>query len=131
MQERTVPKAVNRYKTDHTSHFARIVVGVLFLVVVIFIASSFFNFRRLYQGVGSGIQNIFESMPAAEDEQPQEEYEQDNSAFDDTQQEIEDAQQAIIEPFGTPSDTDTASPAEPSGGSAESDESEGSDETPV
>lgn len=128
-QERTIPKAVNRYKTTKTSRLTRVVgvVAIIFvLVVFISVVSSFFGFRQFYQGIGQGIQDIFESMPEETDdeeerEQRQEEYEQNKAEFEEQKDKFDDTAQSVMDSFEQPQDSDD---------SADSDSSVNSD-TPV
>ena len=134
-QERTIPKAVNRYKTSNTYRLAGVIgiAAVIFvLVIFIFVGSSFFGFRQFHQGISQGIQDIFESMPEepnydAEREQHQEEYEQNKAEFEEQEEKFNDVFQNVMDSYEQSQDPDTKSPADIFDDFMDSDDSADSD----
>ena len=134
-QERTIPKAVNRYKTSNTNRLAGFfgIAAVIFILAIfIFVGSSFFGFRQFHQGIAEGIQDIFESMPEesdndAEREQHQEEYEQNKAEFEEQKDKFDDVFQNVMDSFEQSQDSDTKSPADIFDDFMDSDDSADSD----
>lgn len=128
-QERTIPKAVNRYKTSNTNRLAGVIgiAAVIFILVTfISVGSSFFGFRQFYQGIGEGIQDIFESMPEeteediAEHEQKHEEYEQNRAEFEEQKDKFDEVFQNVMDSFEEPQNSDSESLTDTSDGSTDS-----------